>query len=117
MPTITFAVHAVLDMESVLIAVIGLLFLTDGVRGDTCLPPAAAENCRKNLHQGQYPFMRRGGEGRERGGRGEGEGRERGGRGEGGRGEGEGEGRERERGKGREERRREERGRGKEGRL
>ena len=108
MPTITFAVHAVLDMESVLIAVIGLLFLTDGVRGDTCLPPAAAENCRKNLHQGQYPFMRRGGEGRERGGRGEGEG---------GRGEGEGEGRERERGKGREERRREERGRGKEGRL
>ena len=99
MPTITFAVHAVLDMESVLIAVIGLLFLTDGVRGDTCLPPAAAENCRKNLHQGQYPFMRRGGEGRERGGRGEGEGRER------------------ERGKGREERRREERGGGKEGRL
>ena len=73
MPTITLAVHVVLDMESVLIAVIGLLFLADGVRGDTCLPPAAAENCRKNLHPGQYPFIRRGreGEGRERGGRGE----------------------------------------------
>ena len=81
-----------------MIAVIGLLFLADGVRGDTCLPPAAAENCRKNLHPGQYPFMRRGGEGRERGGRGEGEGgrgRERGGRGEG-EGKREGKGREKE---------------------
>ena len=73
MPTITLAVHVVLDMESVLIAVIGLLFLADSVRGDTCLPPAAAENCQKNLHPGQYPFIRRGreGEGREREGRGE----------------------------------------------
>ena len=78
MPTITFAVRVVLDMESVLIAVIGLLFLADSVRGDTCFPPAAAENCRKNLHPGQYPFIRRGreGEGRERGGRGEGKKRE-----------------------------------------
>ena len=53
-------------MESVLIVVIALSFVADGVRGDTCLPPAAAERCQKDLQPGQYPFWTwRGGKGGE----------------------------------------------------